>query len=156
MYSCPAGELKPTAPASMDAAEGSTKTPSVPFTSLSQGRSLESSKVNSPSRRCFMAVWTSEEAQPTARPSASVLPESPSSVTGIHSSFRNAASMQGALTGSIKKQCTFSPNTALRPNVMPPGAPPTPQGICTIRGWARSTAIFASSSCALSLSAATE
>ncbi|PJI97715.1 hypothetical protein CLU85_2511 [Acidovorax sp. 69] len=31
-------------------------------------------------------------------------------------------------TGSAKKQCTCGPSNCRRPNVMPAGAPPTPQG----------------------------
>ena len=41
----------------------------------------------------------------------------------------SCTSMHGEATGSAKKQCTWSPYSALSPWVMPPGAPPTPQGM---------------------------
>ena len=92
---------------------------------------------------------------PTASPSASVLPESPSSVTGVGAPVKNAASMQGACVGSTNQQFAASPKTAFTPKVMPPGAPPTPQGRYRFRGCASSTLTPASSSCFLSRSAAT-
>ena len=105
-----------------------------------------------------MIVPTSFEGRPTARPSASVMPSSPISRTAI-ASCRPVARprvMQGAWVGSAKKICTFSPRSCFRPKATPPGAPPTPQGRYTNRGWRESTVTSASASCGRRRFAATE
>src|SRR5690625_6212172 len=84
------------------------------------------------------------DGRPTASPSASVRFEIPKSctLTFSFSPVNKPSKTEGACTGSTKKQWTCSPNNCFKPNVIPPGAPPTPQGRYTNKGCSSSTLIF--------------
>ena len=84
-----------------------------------------------------MIELTSLDGLPTARPSASVIPSRPISETQMPSPrpVISPRVIQGAWVGSAKNMCTLVPNISFKPKATPPGAPPTPQGMYTNRGW---------------------